>query len=301
MTSENATRISTLLILFANTLASCSGGSYGGGGGGRPPASLSFSVSPTTITLGEDATLTWNSNAPNCTATGAWNGSKPGSGSESVTPTETGTLTYVLVCSGGRYGESNQLSASLTVNPARQAMAWVGEACCVGTATFAVDGITNESGELRILARGRHVVARPGKPAIAFAACDACLVGARVDDPFAFALRAVTPRGRRSELAALEGHYMTHLGSGYTLTVSIDRAGRMTGIDTRGCRLDGQARAQNPKSAVFDVTLEVSACATSDGRYSGDAALLADWSGEPGGLLLSASNASAAIGWRLDR
>ena len=42
-----------------------------------------LAVSPATITLGESATLSWNSNAPNCTASGAWNGPKSGDGSES--------------------------------------------------------------------------------------------------------------------------------------------------------------------------------------------------------------------------
>jgi uncharacterized protein (TIGR03118 family) len=51
-------------------------------------------------------------------ATGAWSGTKAPSGTEEVTPTATGTLTYSLVCSGGGYGESSTRSATLTVNPA---------------------------------------------------------------------------------------------------------------------------------------------------------------------------------------
>jgi hypothetical protein len=301
MKAQPVTLVRTVLILITGILAGCGGSSYGGDGGGRPPASLSISVSPETITLGESATLTWNSNAPNCTANGAWSGSKPGAGTESVTPTSTGTLTYSLICSGGRYGESDQGSATLTVNPVGQAAAFKGEACCLGGETVAVEGITSESGELRFLARGRHFVVEAGKPAVAYVTCGSCLAGARVNDRFAIDLRSLTSQRPASESAALEGHYTTHLGNGYTLTVSIDATGRMTAIDTRGCRFDGKTRARTPASRVVEVALEVSACGASDGHYAGDAALFPEADGEPAGLLLSASNPEAAIGWRLSQ
>jgi hypothetical protein len=301
MKARLATLIPAALLLVTGVLAGCGGSSYGGDGGGRPPASLSISVSPETITLAQSATLTWNSNAPNCTASGAWSGSKPSNGSETVTPAATGTLTYSLICSGGRYGESDQGSATLTVNPAMQAAAFKGEACCLGGEAFAVEGITSESGELRILARGRHFVVEAGKPAVAYATCGSCLAGARVNDRLAIDLRSLTSLRSASESTTLEGHYTTHLGNGYTLTISIDAAGRMTGIDTRGCRFDGETRARTPASRVVEVALEVSACGASDGRYAGDAALFPEADGETGGLLLSASNREAAIGWRLSR
>ena len=301
MKARPVTLVRTALILVTGVLAGCGGGSYGGDGGGRPPASLSISVSPETITLGQSATLTWSSNAPNCTASGAWSGSKPGDGSESVTPSATGTLTYSLRCSGGRYGDSDEGSASLTVNPAMQAAAFKGEACCFGGEAFAVEGITSESGELRFLARGRHFVVEAGKPAVAYSTCRSCLAGARVNDRLAIDLRSLTSLRPASESAATEGHYTTHLGNGYTLTVSIDATGRMTGIDTRGCRFDGETRVRTPASRIVEVALEVSACGASDGHYAGDAALFPEADGEPGGLLLSASNPEAAIGWRLSQ
>jgi hypothetical protein len=85
------------------------------------------------------------------------------------------------------------------------------------------------------------------------------------------------------------------------LTVSIDAAGRMTGIDTKGCRFDGRPRAAIPASQVVDVDLEVSACGDSDGHYAGHAALFSDTDSGPVRLLLSVSNAKSAIGWRLSR
>jgi len=104
--------------LTVGLLAACGGGGYGGGGDSNPPATLSLSVEPTTITLGQSATLTWTTNGASCTAGGAWSGTKSAGGSEDVTPTETGTLTYTLTCAGGGYGESQQAMATLTVDPA---------------------------------------------------------------------------------------------------------------------------------------------------------------------------------------
>ena len=104
--------------LTVGLLAACGGGGYGGGGDSNPPATLSLSVEPTTITLGQSATLTWTTNGTSCTAGGAWSGTKSAGGSEDVTPTETGTLTYTLTCAGGGYGESQRASATLTVEPA---------------------------------------------------------------------------------------------------------------------------------------------------------------------------------------
>jgi hypothetical protein len=97
-------------------IAGC-GGSYSDGDG-TSAATVSISVNPTTITLGQSATLTWSSNAGSCTASGEWTGAKPSAGSETVTPTRAGTLSYSLFCTGGGYDDSQTLSATLTVNPA---------------------------------------------------------------------------------------------------------------------------------------------------------------------------------------
>ena len=57
-----------------------------------------MSVSPTTITLGQSATLTWNAASINtCTATAGFSSSAI-SGSTSVTPTAVGTSTYSMKC-----------------------------------------------------------------------------------------------------------------------------------------------------------------------------------------------------------
>lgn len=104
-------------ILFAFELSGCGGGGYGGGGGNStPPATVSVTVAPTTINVGQSATVTWSSNAgTNCTASGAWTGAQSASGTVTVTPAAAGTLTYSLSCTGGAYS-SGSGSATLTVN-----------------------------------------------------------------------------------------------------------------------------------------------------------------------------------------
>jgi hypothetical protein len=78
-----------------------------------PAPTVTLSVSPSSVTAGQSATLTWNStNATSCTANGAWSGSQPTSGSVS-----TGALnqnsTYGLTCTGD--GGSAQASTTVSV------------------------------------------------------------------------------------------------------------------------------------------------------------------------------------------
>ena len=107
-------------ILCGLFLVSCGGGGgYGGSGSNPTPASVTLTVSPTAITAGQTATLTWSSNTgTTCTASGAWSGSQPASGTATVNPTTAGTDTYTLNCSGGGYGGGSGASATLTVNAA---------------------------------------------------------------------------------------------------------------------------------------------------------------------------------------
>jgi hypothetical protein len=311
--------------LCAGILASCSGSGYGGGGS-RPPATLTISVSPETITLGQSATVTWNSNAP-CMASGAWSGNKPASGSETVTPAQTGTLTYTLICRGGGYGESSSESATLTVNPAAVASLTTGNGCCNRLEPFPVIGITTGSGDDRFLLLGTHYVGKVGAAQTAYATCSSCLAGPLKADPNDFKLLAVTPRAsarasikapsltsqpetveftvpydqsfdRPSSAAAIRGIYTTNLGTGYTLTITVDSTGQVIGNDTNGCSLEGRISST---VNYYDVVLNVSACGDSNGPYGGKAALIFDGTGRATELFLSASNTKAAIGWQLSR
>ena len=100
-------------------LQSCGGSSYGGGGGSSSnPTPITISVQPTTVVAGQSATVTWSvTTGSSCTASGAWSGPEPLSGTQTVSPTAAGTDMYTLTCSGGAYS-SNSKTATLTVTAA---------------------------------------------------------------------------------------------------------------------------------------------------------------------------------------
>ena len=329
MDIQRALRACIAMGFSIGLLAGCGGSGYGGGGGSNPPATLTISVDPSTITLGQSATITWNSNAP-CTASGDWTGSKSRSGSEMVTPSATGSFTYTLVCRGDGYGSSERESTTLTVTPVAMAGLWIGGGCCVDSSNFAQSGLTNENGDYRFLLLGAHYIGKARAVPRAYATCDTCLAGPRLDDANAFKMFAITPgvsaiasvrappgatasamlrisvpydpaSNRPLHIADLAGNYTTYLGTGYTLTITIDPAGRVSGTDTNGCSLQGGASAIAEAVNNFKLALKVSGCGTQSGRYDGNAALTFDSSGRPAGLFLSASNAKAAIGRRLSR
>ncbi len=82
------------------------------------PAAPTLSISPTSVTVGGAATLTWAStNTTGCTASGAWTGSLGTTGSQSVTPTASGTDSYSLTCTNAA-ATSPAATATLTVTPA---------------------------------------------------------------------------------------------------------------------------------------------------------------------------------------
>ena len=77
---------------------------------------LTLSASPTSITAGQQSTLSWTStNADTCTAMGGWSGSKALSGDQTVTPSA--TATYTLSCSGAGGDVSKQVTVTVTATP----------------------------------------------------------------------------------------------------------------------------------------------------------------------------------------
>jgi uncharacterized repeat protein (TIGR03803 family) len=73
-----------------------------------------IAVSPSSITVGQSADLTWSStNATSCTAQTAWSGSIGASGSATQSPTAAGTYEYTISCTGP--GGTTNNSATLTV------------------------------------------------------------------------------------------------------------------------------------------------------------------------------------------
>jgi uncharacterized protein (TIGR03118 family) len=107
-------------ILCAVLLQSCGGG-YHAGSAAMTPTSISISLNPTTVIAGRSTTLMWSATSGTaCTASGAWSGSEPNSGTMTVTPTTAGTETFTLTCNGGIYSSSSA-SATLTVTAASAA------------------------------------------------------------------------------------------------------------------------------------------------------------------------------------
>jgi len=103
-------------LIALPVLAACGGG-YGGSG--KSELKVSLAVEPTTIALGQSATLTWSANQNAvCAASGGWDGAEPASGAAEVTPTAAGDITFTLTCSGGGYRGSKARSATLSVQPA---------------------------------------------------------------------------------------------------------------------------------------------------------------------------------------
>ena len=106
----------------ASAFVSCSFNTQGSLPIVGPPVApnLAITVKPSTITLGQSATLSWSSSSVTaCVASGAWSGAQPPQGTSTVTPTTTGTFAYVLGCSTpvGSLAESTVL----TVKPAAAA------------------------------------------------------------------------------------------------------------------------------------------------------------------------------------
>jgi hypothetical protein len=105
-------------------LSACGGGggvsTNNSSGGGTPQPTVTISASPSAVTVGQAATLTWSStNATSCAASASpsesdWSGSEPMTGSQSVRPGSAGMITYTLSCSGA--GGSASQSASVTGN-----------------------------------------------------------------------------------------------------------------------------------------------------------------------------------------
>ena len=125
-------------------LVACGGGGYGGGGM-AVPSTINLAVQPSTITVGQSATITWSTgNATSCNASGAWSGSEPTAGNMLVTPTAAGSDTYTLTCTGmsSSYGGGTSSTKSVTVT-VNAATAFVAKNLVADTASGTVTVDTN--------------------------------------------------------------------------------------------------------------------------------------------------------------
>jgi hypothetical protein len=107
-----------VLLIF---LSSCGGGGGGGssdspigGGSSTPTISVTISSSAQSAEVNSSVTITWSStSATSCSASGAWSGTKPTSGSESVIIGLGGSNNFSLTCSApGANSGSNSVSVN---------------------------------------------------------------------------------------------------------------------------------------------------------------------------------------------
>lgn len=76
------------------------------------PAGAALNLASPTITPGSSTTLSWVAiNTSSCTASGAWSGTQPISGSQTVAPATTGSYAYTLTCTGA----SGKVSGTATL------------------------------------------------------------------------------------------------------------------------------------------------------------------------------------------
>jgi hypothetical protein len=113
-----------LSLVAWSSLVACGGGSSASPGGGASPPTVMLSESAQTIQAGGSVTLTWSSaNATACTASANptepdWSGSQMTSGSQTVTPAAaSGTVSYMLTCTGGGGQASGVASLAVQVGP----------------------------------------------------------------------------------------------------------------------------------------------------------------------------------------
>lgn len=85
-----------------------------------------LTIAPTSITSGQSATLNWSStNASSCAASDGWSGNEATNGTQTITPTSTGSIKFTLTCTAptgsgyaGGGGGHTSMTVTLTVNAA---------------------------------------------------------------------------------------------------------------------------------------------------------------------------------------
>ena len=93
-------------VFAAHFFVACGGSGDGTSGGSETTVpttpTVSLSVNPASITIGESTGLTWTSNyATSCTASGAWSGDRSLNGSEQSNTFDTaGNYNFELKCIG---------------------------------------------------------------------------------------------------------------------------------------------------------------------------------------------------------
>lgn len=139
-----AARLAGGAALLGAALAGCGGDGDSSTGSSAPTngaPSLSLSVQPSSLVLGQSAQLTWTaSSGTQCTASGGWSGAQASSGTQTITPGSAGTATFTLACSGEGYSGSATQTVSLAVNaPGPQVTLTAPSGTVAGNVTLSAD------------------------------------------------------------------------------------------------------------------------------------------------------------------
>ena len=92
-------------------------------------------------------------------------------------------------------------------------------------------------------------------------------------DSGTFSLSFDSRYNRPSSLAAISANWTYTDTNGYTLSVSIDAQGSITGGGSSGCTINGTASLIDPAHNAYDANITVSNCGAQNGTYTGVAAL----------------------------
>lgn len=89
--------------------------------GDVPAPAGPLSVDPPVVMVGEAATVRWSyADREACTASGAWSGARPATGSEAVSHAEPGAYDYALACTGGAGAAEGSVPLVVTSRPAER-------------------------------------------------------------------------------------------------------------------------------------------------------------------------------------
>ena len=132
--------VRTVALLCFLQLAACGGGgSYSSPETSAPAPSVSFSVQPTSISLGDSAELGWTVTAgASCAASGGWSGPEPATGTQTVRPNAVGAIAYTLTCrtpAGGPYSAGGSDTARTVTLEVSAANVFFNTALTADTAT----------------------------------------------------------------------------------------------------------------------------------------------------------------------
>lgn len=117
---------------------------------------------------------------------------------------------------------------------------------------------------------------------------------------FSLTYDPITTRG--ASLATTDGNWSATDGMGYTMTLSIDANGLLTGSDTDGCVFNGTVAVLDPAVNIYGIAVDVSLCADAafNGSYDGYG-VVGDTTVANDTLTFVVSNAGFIIVGELDR